>query len=114
VATRVAAPGRSATCEASRLIYTVILGACLSRPPTEGFYCAKLIAEYMAGCRGVYPMAKRKRGSTTRHPEPEPAPFPLTFHGLDVCDGCGTRLAPGGRLTGLCAACLARVAKMPS
>jgi hypothetical protein len=58
--------------------------------------------------------AKRKHGFTTLHPEPVPAPLPLTFHGLDVCDGCGTRLAPGGRLTGLYPACLACVAKMPS
>jgi len=39
---------------------------------------------------------------TRRNPEP-PA---LTFRGLDLCDGCGTRLAPGDRLSGLCAACL--------
>jgi hypothetical protein len=59
-------------------------------------------------------MAKRKRGPTTTHPAAVPAPFPLTFQGLDLCDGCGTRLAPGGRLTGLCSACLTLVAKIPS
>ncbi len=30
---------------------------------------------------------------------------PLTFRGLDLCDGCGTRLEPGDRLAGLCPAC---------
>jgi len=29
----------------------------------------------------------------------------LTFHGLDLCDGCGTRLDPKGRLSGLCPTC---------
>jgi hypothetical protein len=56
-------------------------------------------------------MVKRTRGPTPKHPEAE-APFPLAFQGLDVCDGCGVRLAPG-RLSGLCPACLARVSKNP-
>ncbi len=30
----------------------------------------------------------------------------LTFRGLDLCDGCGTRLEPGDRLSGLCPVCL--------
>ncbi len=33
--------------------------------------------------------------------------LPLTFRGLDLCDGCGTRLAPGDRLSGLCPTCSA-------
>jgi len=27
------------------------------------------------------------------------------FHGLDLCDGCGSRLAPRECLAGLCSAC---------
>ncbi len=38
---------------------------------------------------------------TKRNPEP-PA---LTFRGLDLCDGCGAKLDPGDRLSGLCRAC---------
>jgi predicted amidophosphoribosyltransferase len=30
---------------------------------------------------------------------------PLTFRGLDLCDGCGAPLEPGDRLSGLCPAC---------
>jgi hypothetical protein len=53
-------------------------------------------------------MAKRKRGPTisTKHPEPEAVTLPLTFQGLDLRDGCGARLEPGDRLSGLCPACL--------
>lgn len=29
----------------------------------------------------------------------------LTFRGLEWCDGCGARLAPGDRLAGICPAC---------
>jgi hypothetical protein len=32
-------------------------------------------------------------------------PMVLTFRGLDLCDGCGTRLDPGDRLAGLCRTC---------
>jgi hypothetical protein len=61
---------------------------------------------------GGRPPAKVHRPKRTRRPAPSPpeaeAPFPLAYHGLDVCDGCGVRLAPG-RLSGLCAGCLARL-----
>ncbi len=40
----------------------------------------------------------------TRKPKAEPVA--LTFRGLDLCDGCGARLNPGDRLSGLCPACL--------
>ncbi len=36
-----------------------------------------------------------------------PKDAPLTFRGMDSCDGCGVRLEPGYRLCGMCATCLA-------
>lgn len=43
----------------------------------------------------------------TREPVTCPVTRPLTFKGLDLCDGCGATLDPRDRLSGLCAACLA-------
>jgi hypothetical protein len=42
-----------------------------------------------------------------RRPDPmtSPDPPPSTFKALDLCDGAGTRLAPGDRLSGLCPTC---------
>ena len=45
---------------------------------------------------------KGKLARATKSPEA----LTLTFRGLDLCDGCGTRLDPGDRLTGLCGACM--------
>ena len=42
----------------------------------------------------------------TRKPKAEP--LTLTFRGLELCDGCGARLAPGDRLSGLSPACRRR------
>ena len=50
-------------------------------------------------------MAKRKTN-------PKANAAPLIFQSLDVCDGCGTKLAPG-RLSGLCPACLALATENP-
>ncbi len=33
-------------------------------------------------------------------------PATLTFRGLDLCDGCGSRLETWDRLCGLCPVCL--------
>ncbi len=38
-----------------------------------------------------------------------PPEAPLTFRGMDRCDGCGAPLAPGYRLAGMCEACLATI-----
>ena len=48
---------------------------------------------------------------TTKHrrtPQAAPEPPPLTFRGLDLCDGCGAALEERHRLSGLCPACLPR------
>jgi hypothetical protein len=37
----------------------------------------------------------------------------LTFRGLDLCDGCGSRLELDDRLWGLCPACLGAITKVP-
>ena len=42
-----------------------------------------------------------------KQPVSAPDTLPLTFRGLDLCDGCGTRLEPSDRLSGLCQACFA-------
>ena len=39
-----------------------------------------------------------------KQPVSFPETLPLTFKGLEWCDGCGVRLVPGDRLSGLCAA----------
>lgn len=44
---------------------------------------------------------KRTREPVT--PRETPA---LTFKGLAWCDGCGAKLDPGDRLSGLCPACV--------
>ncbi len=44
----------------------------------------------------------------TRGPVTTPGALVLTFRGLDLCDGCGTRLDPKERLWGLCPACQAK------
>ncbi len=41
----------------------------------------------------------------TAKPVPTVKAADLTFKGLDLCDGCGTRLDPGDRLAGLCMVC---------
>ncbi len=48
-----------------------------------------------------------------KQPVTSPVTVPLTFRGLAWCDGCGTELAPGDRLSGLCAACLNPKPKRP-
>jgi predicted amidophosphoribosyltransferase len=64
-------------------------------------------------------MRRRKRGPATIPVTLRPGPVtvsvthPLSFRGLDLCDGCGTRLDPKGRLSGLCPACLAPNAAGP-
>jgi len=45
---------------------------------------------------------------TTKHrrtPQTTPEPPPLTFRGLDLCDGCVAALEERHRLSGLCPAC---------
>jgi hypothetical protein len=52
---------------------------------------------------------KRKPG-----PVSSPVTPPLIFRGLDLCDGCGARLEPGDRLSGLCETCQAPKVAGPS
>ena len=33
---------------------------------------------------------------------------PLTYRGLNLCDGCGIELAPGEQIAGLCPGCTQR------
>jgi hypothetical protein len=44
---------------------------------------------------------KGKLARATKSPEA----LTLTFRGLDLCDGCGTRLDAEDRLWGLCPSC---------
>jgi hypothetical protein len=51
--------------------------------------------------------------SKSTRPVTGPDVLDLTFRGLDLCDGCGARLEPGDRLSGLCPACLGAITKVP-
>lgn len=51
--------------------------------------------------------------SKSKPPVSSPDALPLKFAGLDLCDGCGARLAPGDQLAGLCAACERALSKVP-
>jgi predicted amidophosphoribosyltransferase len=44
--------------------------------------------------------------SKSTRPVTGPDVLDLTFRGLDLCDGCGSRLELDDRLWGLCPACL--------